>query len=213
MDNLLMIGPKVIYFHEKDHKSIWFWCFIYIFLYHIKMLFFYLLPRLIIPTQVVCRWVRKAECVSADISLLGTGGTARTARCNFPLTKASEVVIYSHKCEVFLSLKMSNKNKNYTLILSICLATRETSFVHAVSAAGVMHTLTRNCSLGDLDDCGCDSSRNGKLGKNITRLYLHAKLIWNRKYYTRWLCINNAIKVKFLQFNTVVTCLSNGLNC
>ncbi|XP_052430924.1 protein Wnt-8a ORF2 [Carassius gibelio] len=43
-------------------------------------------------------------------------------------------------------------------------STRETSFVHAISAAGVMHTLTRNCSLGDLDDCGCDSSRNGKLG-------------------------------------------------
>ncbi|KTG40955.1 hypothetical protein cypCar_00016636 [Cyprinus carpio] len=44
------------------------------------------------------------------------------------------------------------------------IPTRETSFVHAISAAGVMYTLTRNCSLGDLDDCGCDSSRNGKLG-------------------------------------------------
>ncbi|XP_052006218.1 protein Wnt-8a ORF2 [Xyrauchen texanus] len=43
-------------------------------------------------------------------------------------------------------------------------ATRETSFVHAISAAGVMYTLTRNCSLGDLDNCGCDSSRNGKIG-------------------------------------------------
>ncbi|KAG7329130.1 hypothetical protein KOW79_007304 [Hemibagrus wyckioides] len=43
-------------------------------------------------------------------------------------------------------------------------ATRETSFVHAISAAGVMYTLTRNCSLGDLDNCGCDNSRNGKIG-------------------------------------------------
>ncbi|XP_051514150.1 protein Wnt-8a-like [Myxocyprinus asiaticus] len=43
-------------------------------------------------------------------------------------------------------------------------ATRETSFVHAISAAGVMYTLTRNCSLGHLHDCGCDSSRNGKIG-------------------------------------------------
>ncbi|KAJ8254679.1 hypothetical protein GJAV_G00195970 [Gymnothorax javanicus] len=43
-------------------------------------------------------------------------------------------------------------------------ATRETSFVHAISAAGVMFTLTRNCSLGDLDSCGCDQSRNGKIG-------------------------------------------------
>lgn len=43
-------------------------------------------------------------------------------------------------------------------------ATRETSFVHAISAAGVMYTLARNCSLGDLDSCGCDVSRNGKIG-------------------------------------------------
>ncbi|KAF7662825.1 hypothetical protein LDENG_00226380 [Lucifuga dentata] len=43
-------------------------------------------------------------------------------------------------------------------------ATRETSFVHAISAAGVMYTLTRNCSLGDLDNCGCDVSKNGKIG-------------------------------------------------
>ncbi|XP_030622223.1 protein Wnt-8a-like [Chanos chanos] len=43
-------------------------------------------------------------------------------------------------------------------------ATKETSFVHAISAAGVMYTLTRNCSLGDLDNCGCDNSRNGKIG-------------------------------------------------
>ncbi|XP_053285213.1 protein Wnt-8-like [Pleuronectes platessa] len=43
-------------------------------------------------------------------------------------------------------------------------ATRETSFIQAISAAGVMYTLTRNCSLGDLDNCGCDVSKNGKIG-------------------------------------------------
>ncbi|CAL8357517.1 unnamed protein product [Merluccius merluccius] len=43
-------------------------------------------------------------------------------------------------------------------------ATRETSFVHAISAAGVMYTLTRNCSLGDLGNCGCDVSKNGQIG-------------------------------------------------
>ncbi|XP_063050002.1 protein Wnt-8a-like [Engraulis encrasicolus] len=43
-------------------------------------------------------------------------------------------------------------------------ATRETSFVHAISAAGVMFTLTRNCSLGELANCGCDASREGKAG-------------------------------------------------
>ncbi|XP_005989420.1 protein Wnt-8 [Latimeria chalumnae] len=43
-------------------------------------------------------------------------------------------------------------------------ATRETSFVHAISSAGVMFTLTRNCSMGDFDNCGCDDSRNGQFG-------------------------------------------------
>ncbi|KAF2979644.1 hypothetical protein EK904_002999 [Melospiza melodia maxima] len=43
-------------------------------------------------------------------------------------------------------------------------ANRETAFVHAISSAGVMYTLTRNCSLGDFDNCGCDDSRNGQLG-------------------------------------------------
>lgn len=45
-------------------------------------------------------------------------------------------------------------------------ANRETAFVHAISSAGVMYTLTRNCSLGDFDNCGCDDSRNGQLGKD-----------------------------------------------
>ncbi|XP_077182833.1 protein Wnt-8a [Paroedura picta] len=43
-------------------------------------------------------------------------------------------------------------------------ATRETSFVHAISSAGVMYTLTRNCSMGDFENCGCDDSRNGHAG-------------------------------------------------
>ncbi|XP_043911546.1 protein Wnt-8b [Protopterus annectens] len=43
-------------------------------------------------------------------------------------------------------------------------ANQETAFVHAISSAGVMYTLTRNCSLGDFDNCGCDDSRNGQLG-------------------------------------------------
>uniref|UniRef100_A0A8C5G0J3 Protein Wnt n=2 Tax=Gouania willdenowi TaxID=441366 RepID=A0A8C5G0J3_GOUWI len=43
-------------------------------------------------------------------------------------------------------------------------ATKETSFVHAISAAGVMYTLTKNCSMGDFENCGCDDSRIGQTG-------------------------------------------------
>ncbi|MBZ3886759.1 Protein Wnt-8a [Sciurus carolinensis] len=41
-------------------------------------------------------------------------------------------------------------------------ATRETSFIHAISSAGVMYTITKNCSMGDFENCGCDESKNGK---------------------------------------------------
>ncbi|XP_077999409.1 protein Wnt-8b-like isoform X2 [Glandiceps talaboti] len=43
-------------------------------------------------------------------------------------------------------------------------ANKETSFVHAISSAGVMYTLTRNCSLGDFEKCGCDDSKKGRQG-------------------------------------------------
>lgn len=51
------------------------------------------------------------------------------------------------------------------LITLLITANRETAFVHAISSAGVMYTLTRNCSLGDFDNCGCDDSRNGQRGQ------------------------------------------------
>ena len=35
--------------------------------------------------------------------------------------------------------------------------TRETAFVHAITAAGITHTLTKNCSGGDFPDCVCDN--------------------------------------------------------
>ena len=34
---------------------------------------------------------------------------------------------------------------------------RETAFVHAIMSAGITHTLTRNCSRGDFEDCICDT--------------------------------------------------------
>ncbi|XP_012680911.3 protein Wnt-8a-like [Clupea harengus] len=43
-------------------------------------------------------------------------------------------------------------------------ATREAAFVNAISAAGVMHALTKNCSMGELSHCGCDDSNVGKMG-------------------------------------------------
>lgn len=104
-----MTGPKVIYFLSFEKRPLSSFCFIYFFVSHQNLSSLYLLPRLILPMQVACRWVRKAEYVSANISLLGTGGTAQTARSNFLLTKASEVVRYVHKCELFISKNVKQK--------------------------------------------------------------------------------------------------------
>ncbi|CAG0898523.1 unnamed protein product [Darwinula stevensoni] len=37
-------------------------------------------------------------------------------------------------------------------------ATRETAFVHAITSAGISYTLTKNCSLGEIEACTCDPS-------------------------------------------------------
>merc|ERR1712130_730297 len=38
---------------------------------------------------------------------------------------------------------------------------REASFVHTISSAGVAHAVTRSCSSGELENCGCDRSLRG----------------------------------------------------
>nr|CAD7410632.1 unnamed protein product [Timema cristinae] len=39
---------------------------------------------------------------------------------------------------------------------------RETAFVYAVTSAGVAHAVTQSCSSGNLTECSCDSSRQGR---------------------------------------------------
>jgi len=50
-----------------------------------------------------------------------------------------------------------------------CTDTRETGFVHAITAAGVTHGISRACSLGTLLDCSChliSKSSNSILGSD-----------------------------------------------
>ncbi|XP_072165241.1 protein Wnt-8b-like [Diadema setosum] len=49
-------------------------------------------------------------------------------------------------------------------VFSSAQATREMSFVQAIASAGVMYTLTRNCSQGVFEKCGCDDKRSGETG-------------------------------------------------
>ena len=50
-------------------------------------------------------------------------------------------------------------------VIIVFSATQEASFVQGIIAAGIMHTLTRRCSLGHFTDCGCDDSKKGIRGK------------------------------------------------
>ena len=45
--------------------------------------------------------------------------------------------------------------------------TRQAAFVHAISSAGVSHAVTRACSSGQLDRCGCDRTIRGKSPKGF----------------------------------------------
>ena len=46
--------------------------------------------------------------------------------------------------------------------LSVLVGSRESAFVYAISSAGVVHSITRACSKGNLLQCGCDPTKAGK---------------------------------------------------
>lgn len=67
----------------------------------------------------------------------------------------------------------------------MCLGTREAAFVYAISAASVAFAVTRACSSGELEKCGCDHNVHGVspegrslslfLSLRISHKYTHAK--------------------------------------
>merc|ERR1719361_2904397 len=57
--------------------------------------------------------------------------------------------------------KKKKDDKNIGPYPIVSSGTRESAFVHAISSAGVAHALTRACSSGKLENCGCDRSLRG----------------------------------------------------
>lgn len=128
----------------------------------------------------MCRQGLRSVLKSANISSHGTGGSVRKAHCSYLRITACGVVSTIVKIRMYFPINFTLKCIesdhllfsffNITLLL---IATRETAFVHAISAAGVMYTLTKNCSMGDFDNCGCDDSKIGKTGKTLLLLTMN----------------------------------------
>ena len=53
-------------------------------------------------------------------------------------------------------------------VLKLFAATKETAYVQAITSAGVMYDLTRQCSSGFYNVCSCDGSKRGEKGKEVT---------------------------------------------
>lgn len=47
----------------------------------------------------------------------------------------------------------------YDAITPLYIANRETAFVHAIISAGIVHTVTKNCSQGMFEQCRCEHGR------------------------------------------------------
>lgn len=49
--------------------------------------------------------------------------------------------------------------------LFFSLDNKESSYLHAIAAAGVAYQITKGCSLGNWDECGCDTRPQGRENK------------------------------------------------
>ena len=48
------------------------------------------------------------------------------------------------------------------LYADFATGTKEAAFVYAILSAGLVHSVTRACSAGNLTDCSCDTTRDGE---------------------------------------------------
>ena len=74
------------------------------------------------------------------------------------------------------------------------------AFVHAISSAGVAHALTRACSSGELENCGCDRSLRGMSPEGFQVKLFSTKIIQNQNMLS-----NHIIKIKRITITRIVS--------
>ncbi len=86
-----------------------------------------------------------------------------------PYQFATAVCIYNcMSCRAYLpivSMTFCVHLTRYRERVFCTTGTRESAFVHAISTVGVSHAVTRSCSSGSFDQCGCDRTVWGKSRK------------------------------------------------
>ncbi|XP_054706674.1 protein Wnt-4-like [Uloborus diversus] len=131
---------------------------------------------LLLPKGLAIRWMALLQAASLS-------SVDQTEQCdNLPGLTKRQVKICKKNLEVMDSVRLGAEAalkecqwqfrgrrwncstiSNSTKIFGKALAegTREAAFVHALSSAGVAHTVTRSCSSGGLGRCGCDRTVRG----------------------------------------------------
>ena len=74
--------------------------------------------------------------------------------------------------------------------------TRETAFVHAVSSAGVAHSVTRACSSGELDRCGCDGNVRGQTSQGFSWAGCSDNIAFGNAFSRSFVDVRERIKSK-----------------
>lgn len=78
-----------------------------------------------------------------------------------PVAKGAKIGI--HECQhQFQNSQWNCSTVNNSTVFGVAvtkLATRESAFVHAITAAGVLQAISRSCRNGDISTCGCSKSK------------------------------------------------------